>query len=280
MSLIWNCGRRMLCRNRLPLLMGILNVTPDSFSDGGRHATTDTAVEHGLRLAADGADIIDVGGESTRPGSLPAALEEELARTLPVIERLVPRVAVPISIDTTKAEVARRAMAAGATIVNDISGLTFDPDMLEVCRNTDAGICLMHIHGTPQNMQDDPQYADVVAEVVQFLQDQLQRCVETGISASRICLDPGIGFGKTAEHNLRLLRAVPDIRSQLRRPLLIGHSRKRFLSKILGRAVEERLAGTIGVSIALAELGADVLRVHDVCAVRDALVAWSALSDP
>ena len=279
MSYPWSCGPRTLCRGRLPLLMGILNVTPDSFSDGGRHATTDAAVEHGLRLAADGADIIDIGGESTRPGSLPVSTEEELARTLPVIERLARRMEVPVSIDTTKAEVARQAIAAGATIVNDISGLTFDPDMIGVCRSTDAGICLMHIRGTPQTMQDNPQYADVVAEVGQFLREQLQRCCDAGISAGRVCLDPGIGFGKTAEHNLQLLRAVPNMRVRLQRPVLIGHSRKRFLSKILGRPVEERLAGSIGVSIALAQLGTDVLRVHDVTAVRDAMVAWSAVGD-
>jgi dihydropteroate synthase len=257
--------------------MGILNVTPDSFSDGGQFTVVDRAVEQGLKLAADGASMIDIGGESTRPGAEPVDLDEELRRTIPVIRALVTQLAVPISIDTTKAEVARQALEAGAQIVNDVSGLTFDPEMLNVCRQFDAGICLMHIQGTPQTMQQNPHYSDVVTEVIEFLHTQVDRCLMAGIPAERMCVDPGIGFGKTAEHNLALLTSVARMQRDLQRPVLIGHSRKRFLAKLLGRSVEERLAGTVGVSIALAEQGCDVLRVHDVREVRDALLAWDTI---
>ncbi|MCA9034513.1 MAG: dihydropteroate synthase [Planctomycetaceae bacterium] len=259
--------------------MGILNVTPDSFSDGGQHNQIEDAVAFGLRLVNDGADILDVGGESTRPGSEFVSADEELNRTIPVIERLVSETDVPVSIDTTKAIVAEEAIRAGATIVNDISGLTFDAEMIEVCSHSDVGICLMHIRGTPKTMQENPEYEDVCREVVEFLCDGMRRCEAAGIDRERLCLDPGIGFGKTADHNMTLMRAIPRLRTELERPLLIGHSRKRFLSKVLGRDVEERTAGTIGVSIALAQLGADLLRVHDVRAVRDALVAWQSLSE-
>lgn len=257
--------------------MGILNVTPDSFSDGGRFNTIDAAVVRAIQMVEAGADIIDIGGESTRPGAEPVSLDEELNRTIPVIRNLAGKLKVPISIDTTKAEVARRALDAGAEIVNDISGLTFDRDMLEVCRRADAGICVMHIQGTPQTMQHNPEYRNVVNEVIEFLQQQVDRCLMAGIPAERMCVDPGIGFGKTANHNLELLAAVPFIQKALQRPVLIGHSRKRFLSKILGHTVDEHSAGTIGVAVALAELGTDILRVHDVGAVRDALVAWDAI---
>lgn len=273
----WLLRSRNLTRHQLPLLMGILNVTPDSFSDGGRFQMLDQAVEQGLRLQNDGADILDIGGESTRPGATPVDLDEELRRTIPVIQRLAREVRIPISIDTTKSEVARQALAAGADIVNDISGLTFDPQMLDVCRNADAGICVMHIQGTPQTMQLNPSYRNVVADVTEFLQQQVDRCLMAGIPAERMCIDPGIGFGKTADHNLQLLQAVPQLQHSLQRPVLIGHSRKRFLARLLGREVDERLAGTIGVSIALAARGVDVLRIHDVQPVRDSLVAWQAV---
>jgi dihydropteroate synthase len=275
----WILRRHNLTRSRLPLLMGILNVTPDSFSDGGRYDLPELAVEQASLLQEQGASILDIGGESTRPGADPVTLDEELRRTIPVIQRLARELTVPISIDTTKAEVARQALDAGAQIVNDISGLTFDPQMLDVCREYDAGICLMHIQGTPQTMQLNPAYGNVVQEVTEFLQQQVDRCLMAGILPERICVDPGIGFGKTADHNLELLRAVPKLQQAIQRPVLIGHSRKRFLSKILGRPVEERLAGTIGVSIALAAAGVDILRIHDVQPVRDALVAWQVLQD-
>ncbi len=274
----WRLRSRDLTRSSLPLLMGILNVTPDSFSDGGRFQAIDQAVEQGLRLQAEGADILDIGGESTRPGASPVELDEELRRTIPVIRRLAAEIRIPISIDTTKSEVARQALDAGAEIVNDISGLTFDPEMLEVCRTTDAGICVMHIQGTPQTMQLNPSYNDVVVDVTEFLQQQVDRCLMAGIPAERMCIDPGIGFGKTAAHNLQLLRAVPQLQHSLQRPVLIGHSRKRFLARLLGREVDERQAGTIGVAVALASRGVDVLRIHDVQPVRDALVAWQAVS--
>lgn len=278
-KLIWSFAEHRLSRDRIPLLMGILNVTPDSFSDGGKYNTPDAAVERGLQLVEDGADVLDVGGESTRPGAESVSCTEELRRTIPVVEHLVRQVRVPISIDTTKAEVARQALGVGATIVNDISGLTFDPKMLSVCRNSAAGVCLMHIQGTPQTMQANPQYTNVVAEVCESLERLMTRCVDAGIEPERICLDPGIGFGKAAHHNIELLSAVGTMRQRLGRPLLIGHSRKKFLSKLLGRRVEELISGTVGVSIALAGQGADILRVHDVRAVRDALIAWSAVND-
>jgi len=274
----WRFLNRRLQRNTLPLLMGILNVTPDSFSDGGQHAVVDEAVAHGLQLAADGADIIDIGGESTRPGAEPVSLDDELRRTIPVIEQLASQIDIPLSIDTTKARVARQAVAAGAEIINDISGGTFDPDMLSTCAETRAGICLMHIKGTPQTMQRDPTYDDVVVEVTEFLRQRMEACEQMGIPAERVCVDPGIGFGKTADHNLQLMRSVATLRNELGRPVLIGHSRKRFLSKLLGRDVEERLSGTLGVSIALAERGTDMLRVHDVRSVSDCLLAWRAVS--
>jgi dihydropteroate synthase len=273
----WTLKTRELTRAHLPLLMGILNVTPDSFSDGGQFQLVENAVARALQMEADGADIIDIGGESTRPGAEPVALDEELRRTIPVIRELATKVRIPISIDTTKAEVARQALEAGAEIVNDISGLTFDPDMLEVCRLHDAGICLMHIQGTPQTMQQNPTYVDVVREVTEFLQQQVDRCLMAGILPERMSVDPGIGFGKTAEHNLQLLKSVSRLQQDLQRPVLIGHSRKRFLSKILGRSLEERESGTVGVSIALAEQGVDILRIHDVRSVRDAIVAWDTV---
>jgi dihydropteroate synthase len=273
----WTLKTRDLTHTHLPLLMGILNVTPDSFSDGGQFQLVENAVARALQMEADGADIIDIGGESTRPGAEPVALDEELRRTIPVIRELATKVRIPISIDTTKAEVARQALEAGAEIVNDISGLTFDPDMLEVCRLHDAGICLMHIQGTPQTMQQNPTYVDVVREVTEFLQQQVDRCLMAGILPERMSVDPGIGFGKTAEHNLQLLKSVSRLQQDLQRPVLIGHSRKRFLSKILGRSLEERESGTVGVSIALAEQGVDILRIHDVRSVRDAIVAWDTV---
>jgi len=273
----WTLKTRDLTQTGRPLLMGILNVTPDSFSDGGQFQLVENAIARALQMEADGADIIDIGGESTRPGAEPVMLEEELRRTIPVIRELATRVRTPISIDTTKAEVARQALEAGAEIVNDISGLTFDPEMLEVCRLHDAGICLMHIQGTPQTMQQNPTYVDVVQEVIDFLQQQVDRCLMAGILPERMCIDPGIGFGKTAEHNLQLLKSVSRLQRDLQRPVLIGHSRKRFLSKILGRSVDERESGTIGVSIALAEQGVDILRIHDVRSVRDAIVAWDTV---
>jgi len=258
-----------------PLLMGILNTTPDSFSDGGKYILTDRAVEHGLQLVAEGADILDVGGESTRPGATPVSLDEELRRVIPVIERLAGLVKVPISIDTFKAEVAERAIRSGARIVNDISGLRFDERMVEVCVKNPCGVICMHIQGTPQTMQIGPHYHDVVTELCEDFVIRLQALEQAGIPRERIVIDPGVGFGKTAQHNLEILSNIARFR-QLGRPVLIGHSRKRFLQKLLGEAIDERLFGTVGVSISLAQQHVDLLRIHDVAANRDALSAWRA----
>ena len=273
----WCIGDQRLQTGATPLLMGILNVTPDSFSDGGQWSSRDAAVEHGIQLAAAGADIIDVGGESTRPGAAAVPLEDELRRVVPVIEALRPRTAALISVDTYKSEVALRALGAGADIVNDISGLTFDGAMADVCASSDCGVICMHIQGTPQTMQIAPCYGDVVQEICDHFRQRLSVLEQAGIARERVVIDPGIGFGKTAEHNLEILANIAALRS-LVRPVLIGHSRKGFLKKLLGRPVDERSSGTIGVAIAAAMQNVDVLRIHDVGAVRDALLAWRAVA--
>lgn len=278
-SLTWQVRDRTLTTGRFPLLMGIVNVTPDSFSDGGRFLAQGAAVRHALQLAEDGADILDIGGESTRPGAERVSVDEELRRVLGVIAELRPQTDCLLSIDTTKADVARQALEAGADIVNDISGLTFDDTMPEVCADSDCGVIAMHILGNPQTMQDDPQYNDVVRDVSDWLRQRLDDLMQRGIAAERLAIDPGIGFGKTAQHNVELLSNIAALRS-LGHPVLIGHSRKRFLAKVLGRPVEERSAGTLGVAIAAAEQGADMLRVHDVRSTRDALVAWQTCRPP
>ncbi len=260
------------------MLMGIVNVTPDSFSDGGQNLDVEQAVEHALRLEADGAHILDLGAESTRPGAEPVPLQEELRRLIPVVERLAGLVRVPLSIDTYKAEVARQALAAGAKIVNDISGLQFDPEMVRVVANSGAGIVCMHIQGTPQTMQTAPAYQDVVRDIANYFASRLAFLQSEGVSPEQIVWDPGIGFGKTAEHNLEILSHVAAFRVQ-GRPVLIGHSRKGFLKRILGRSVDERQSGTLGVSLALAEQGTEILRIHDVASARDALVAWQTVRE-
>lgn len=257
--------------------MGIVNVTPDSFSDGGSFLERNAAVDHALQLAEEGADILDIGGESTRPGADPVSEAEELKRVVGVIESVRKSTDRLISIDTTKAEVARQSLAAGADIVNDISGLTFDPEIIPVCAESDCGVICMHIKGNPQTMQTEPFYEDVVSEVQIFLRTRLSVLEEAGISHERIVTDPGIGFGKTAQHNVELLSNIDALRS-LNRPVLIGHSRKRFLAKVLGRPVEERTFGTIGVAIAVAAQGADMIRVHDVRETHDALLAWHTIA--
>ncbi len=257
-------------------LMGILNVTPDSFSDGGQFDSVSAAVEHALRLADEGANILDIGGESTRPGATAVPLDEELRRVVPVVRELARQTKTPISIDTSKAEVARQCLEVGAAIVNDISGLTFDADMPRICQESSCGVIVMHIQGMPQTMQIEPRYDDVVADVCRYFSRRLDDLEAAGITRERIVLDPGIGFGKTAEHNLELLSHIATFHS-LGRPVLIGHSRKRFLKKVLGRELEERDAGTLGVSLALAAQGTDLLRVHDVRATRDALLAWQTV---
>ncbi len=275
----WRIGHELWEFGGLPKLMGIVNVTPDSFSDGGQFVSVSAASEHALRLVEEGADILDIGGESTRPGAVPVSLEEELQRVVAVVRELARKTRVPISIDTSKAEVARQCLDAGAVIVNDISGLTLDADMPRVCRESSCGVIVMHMQGIPQTMQFDPQYEDVVADVSRYFLRRLSELEAAGIARERIVLDPGIGFGKTAEHNLQLLSHIAQLH-QVGRPLLIGHSRKRFLKKVLGREVEERNAGTLGVSLALAAQGTDILRVHDVRATRDALLAWHTVMNP
>jgi len=252
--------------------MGIVNVTPDSFSDGGRFLRPRAAVEHGRRLAREGAEILDVGGESTRPGAEPVAADEELARVLPVLEGLAGAdTGAQISIDTSKAPVARAALEAGATLVNDVTAFRGDPEMAGVVADRDADCCLMHMLGDPRTMQRDPRYDDVVDDVKRFLAQRLQFAVGEGIGEERIMLDPGIGFGKTAAQNRALLRRLDEL-ATLGRPIVIGTSRKRFL----GGELHERLPATIATNVLALERGASVFRVHDVAPLRDALAAAAA----
>jgi dihydropteroate synthase len=264
---------------RAPLIMGVVNVTPDSFSDGGLFLDADAAVEHGRRLASEGAAILDVGGESTRPGAEPVAEDEELRRVLPVVERLAAdagATGVRISIDTTKAAVARAALDAGATIVNDVSAFRFDPALAGLVAGSDSDCLLMHMLGEPRTMQQDPRYDDVVSDVVTFLEERLAFATGEGIAEERVWLDPGIGFGKTAEHNLELLRRLDEIVA-IGRPVVIGTSRKSFLGKLAGGRDEgERLPGTIATNVLALERGATVFRVHDVAENADALAVAAA----
>jgi dihydropteroate synthase len=253
--------------------MGIVNVTPDSFSDGGRFFDADTAVAHALQLVADGADILDIGGESTRPNAEIVSPEEELRRVMPVIERIVSQVPVPISIDTSKASVARAAMDAGAEIINDVTALTGDPQMIGVARDTAAGVCAMHMQGTPQTMQDNPTYTDVVAEIRDYLRQRRDALIAGGIARERICLDPGIGFGKTREHNVALMANCHEFH-QLGCPLLVGPSRKGFLGKLIGDKDGDRTLATVAASLSLAAQGVQIIRVHDVRLVREALIVF------
>jgi len=255
--------------------MGIVNVTPDSFSDGGLYFDTSRAVEQGLRLVAEGAAIIDVGGESTRPFSQPVPVEEELRRVLPVIELLAAQTAVPVSIDTTKAAVAREALAAGAQIINDTSGLTGDPAMLDTALAGNAAVVVMHSQGDPQTMQINPHYSDTVSEIHQWLARRKNELLAAGIAADRIALDPGIGFGKTATHNLELIRSI-DRFHDLGCVLTVGHSRKRFIGQVLGDDQADRTFGALGVALALARRGVQVLRMHHVAGARQALALFAA----
>lgn len=260
------CRRCTLPLDRRTLLMGILNVTPDSFSDGGAFLDVSAAVEHAFRMVEEGADCLDIGGESTRPGAPPVSAEDEWARIGPVLERLAGRCPVPLSVDTTKAAVAARALQAGAAIVNDISALRFEPALAAVVAEAGAGLILMHMQGSPRTMQQRPAYGDVVAEVRAFLAGRLAVATAAGIPREATLLDPGIGFGKTVEHNLALLRHLPDL-TGLGRPLLVGPSRKSFIGAVLETAVADRLEGTAAaVALAIAG-GAAILRVHEVRAM-------------
>jgi dihydropteroate synthase len=269
-------------------LMGVVNVTPDSFSDGGLFLDPERAIAHGRELAAEGAAILDVGGESTRPGAEEVGAEEERRRTEPVVRGLAGAVAgagpsagaaVAISIDTSKRAVAEAALDAGATIVNDVTALRADPEIAALVADRGAGLILMHMLGSPRTMQQDPAYDDVVDEVRAFLAERVEAAVAAGVPEERIWLDPGIGFGKTLEHNLELLRRLDEIVA-LGRPLVVGASRKSFIGKIDGSAVDQRLGGTIAASVLAAASGAEVLRVHDVAEVAQALRVAAAIIEP
>jgi dihydropteroate synthase len=258
-----------------PAVMGVLNVTPDSFSDGGEFLELTAAVAQAERLAAEGADLIDVGGESTRPGSGPVPAEEELRRVLPVLEELAETIDVPVSIDTYKAGVAKAALAAGASFVNDVSALRKDPEMAGVVGEAGVEVCLMHMKGEPRTMQEAPSYADVVSEVKAFLEQRLEVATREGIPEARIWLDPGIGFGKTLDHNLELLRRLDEIVA-IGRPVVVGASRKRFIGTLTGRSERDRLPGTLAANVLAFERGATMFRVHDVAPTREALAVASA----
>jgi len=246
-----------------PCIMGIVNVTPDSFSDGGQFFDADAALQQALSLVREGAAIVDVGGESTRPGSDWVSLDEELRRVLPLVEALAGRTGVPISVDTTKAEVARRALAAGAEMINDVTALRGDPAMADVVAESGRPVCLMHMLGRPKTMQEHPHYDDVVSEVLAFLEERMAFAVSRGVQEEQILIDPGIGFGKTVEHNLALLRHLGRF-AELGRPVLLGASRKRFLGAILGNEPERRAIGTVATTVLGIQAGAHVFRVHDV----------------
>jgi dihydropteroate synthase len=269
-----SCGSHMLDLST-PVVMGILNVTPDSFSDGGRFNARDLAVAHALSMIEAGARIIDVGGESTRPGAAAVAELDEIRRVIPVISELAKQAAVLISVDTSKAGVMRAAVEAGAVIVNDVRALT-EPGALAAVAASRAGVCLMHMQGEPRSMQHDPQYVDVVTEVCGYLRDRLQACIQAGIEANRVALDPGIGFGKRLEHNLDLLAHLPAL-AAIGRPLLIGVSRKSMFGSLLNRTVDQRMAGGVAVATASALAGAHILRVHDVAETVDALKVAASL---
>lgn len=272
----WRLRTRTLPLGRLPLLMGIVNVTPDSFSDGGQFAAHAAAVSHAVKLLDEGATIVDIGGESTRPYSTPVSTEEELGRVLPVVAAVCrARPGAIVSVDTSKAPVAQAALEAGAEIINDITALNGDPEMITVARQTGAGVCVMHMQGTPQTMQDDPQYEDIVGEIHAFLAARREALVAAGIDRDRLCLDPGIGFGKTHAHNATLMANCWRFHDLLC-PLLVGHSRKAFIGKLMGDKQADRTAGTIGAALALAVQGVQIIRVHDVAPLRQALTLFAA----
>jgi dihydropteroate synthase len=273
----WHLPKQTLQIGRPPLVMGIVNVTPDSFSDGGLHMEIESALAHGRTLIQQGADILDIGGESTRPGATPVPVEEELRRVLPVVKQLAAEASIPLSVDTYKAETARACLAAGAQIINDITGLTGDPAMAEVVRVARAGVIVMHMQGTPATMQINPQYDDVVADVGCFLETRLQQLTSSGIARTQIVLDPGIGFGKTLDHNFELLAGLSELQ-RLGRPICLGVSRKGFLGKVSKRPVQQRLAGSVAaVLYAVSQQAAQIVRVHDVMETQYALAVFEAI---
>ncbi len=270
------CRKQKLILGKRTLLMGVLNVTPDSFSDGGFFLDKEKAISHGLGMVADGADIVDIGGESTRPGSKPLELEEELRRVIPVIESLSKEVDVPVSIDTYKAVVAQRAIEAGAQIINDISGLHFDPSLAQIAAREDTPLVLMHIRGTPETMQKDVHYSSLFPEIIRYLKDSIRTAESAGLDPGQIIIDPGIGFGKTVEDNLLILKHLSEFRI-LGKPVLLGTSRKSFIGKILNTGVENRLEGTLA-TIAIGVLnGAHIIRCHDVPQAKKAIAVADAV---
>jgi dihydropteroate synthase len=259
----------------VPRVMGILNVTPDSFSDGGHYLAADAALRQAARLVAEGADILDVGGESTRPGAMAVSADEEMARVLPVIERLCGEFDIPVSVDTSKPEVMRAAVSVGAALINDVCALTA-PGAVAAASELGVPVCLMHMQGEPRTMQAAPQYDDVVADILSHLGERVDVCVAAGIPRERLLIDPGFGFGKTLTHNLALLRGLAAFR-QLGLPVLVGISRKSMLGAVTGRPVEERVAASVAAAVMAVERGARIVRVHDVAATVDALKLWQAV---
>ena len=277
MAVRWTCGRFEFNLER-PILMGIVNVTPDSFSDGGQHDQTDTAIAHARQLIAQGAHILDIGGESTRPGAAPVTLEIELARIMPVLEA-VKDSGVAISIDTCKAEVMRAALAEGADMINDVTGMRAPQARAVVVQHPHCGVCVMHMQGEPRTMQQNPHYEDVVSEVHQALLRQAHALQESGVDRSRISIDPGLGFGKTLAQNYQLIAGLETIASS-GYPVVFGASRKSMLGAVTGQSVDQRLAGSLAAALAGVAHGATVLRVHDVAETRDALTVWQSVKNP
>lgn len=274
------CGRYRLTMKGghfRPLVMGVLNVTPDSFSDGGRHATLDMAITHAENMIAEGADIIDIGGESTRPGSPVVPVEEELRRVMPVIYALRD-CGKPISLDTRKPDVMRAAIDAGVDMINDVEGFR-SADALRTVSDSDCALCIMHMQGDPQTMQHEPRYVDVVAEVTAFLRERVDAAKSAGITSNRICIDPGFGFGKTLAHNLALLASLGKMQAALQIPLLAGLSRKSMIGQITGKPPDQRMAGSVAAALMAAMQGARIVRVHDVAETVDALKVWQAVEE-
>jgi dihydropteroate synthase len=261
-----------------PIVMGILNVTPDSFSDGGRYQSLDHAISHAEQMLEDGVDIIDIGGESSRPGSQPLSLDEELARVIPVIYALRD-CGRPISIDTYKPKVMREAIIAGADMINDIRGFA-SPESRAAVQGSDVGLCIMHMQNAPENMQQQPLYADVNSEVSNFLKQRCENLITDGVDKNRICVDPGFGFGKTLEHNLALLQNIAKLKEELGVPVLAGLSRKNMIGAITGKPIERRMAGSVAAALAAVAHGAHIVRVHDVAETVDAIKVWQAAFNP
>ncbi len=272
----WKCRDQIIEIGDQPLIMGILNVTPDSFSDGGNYTDLNKAINHAKIMLLEGADIIDIGGESTRPGADKVSAEDEIERVIPVVKELSHSTNAVISIDTTKAEVAKAAIEAGAHIINDISALTHDPLMESVAKESDTGIILMHMLGTPQTMQNTPEYTDVVMQVSDYLAERITKLTQAGIDQKSIAIDPGIGFGKTMDHNISLIKHI-NILTKFNIPVIVGLSRKSFLGKLTGRDVADRLASSLAGLVITVINGANIIRVHDIDETRDAIITAMAL---